>query len=474
MYWCDSLCMRSRSPWPVSATSGERSRNASATAGDEVRRARPERAEADARALGEPPVHVGHVRPALLVADGDERDARALQRLVEVQRLLARDAEDVLDALGLEALDEEIRRLAFAHPATSIPATCRANVRDRYRRRFTAMHRIPRLHLLVLARLPAGRRAGRRGASRLTIRGAGFGHGVGHEPVRRHGLRQARRGLPRHPRPLLHGHRARRRSSTSRDGARAAAVDERRRVVHRRRAGRRAHAGPGQDATASRAAPAARSPCSRRPASGSAPTPRRCRSTAAPDGIVLKGRALQRPHERRLPRHRSSSAPARSASTRSTPSRSTTTCRASCRVESPASWPLEALKAQAVAARTYAITTRPRAASASTTTPTPARRSTAASAVEQPSTNQAVAETARQVVTYQGRPVTTYFFSTSGGRTENDENSFGGAAAAVAALRRGSLRQRLAAPPLARADDDARRPRASCRASSRAASAASR
>ena len=32
MYWCDSLCMRSRSPWPVSATSGAWSRNASATA----------------------------------------------------------------------------------------------------------------------------------------------------------------------------------------------------------------------------------------------------------------------------------------------------------------------------------------------------------------------------------------------------------------------------------------------------------
>ncbi len=30
MCWWDSLCMRSRSPWPVSATSGDRSRNASA------------------------------------------------------------------------------------------------------------------------------------------------------------------------------------------------------------------------------------------------------------------------------------------------------------------------------------------------------------------------------------------------------------------------------------------------------------
>ena len=47
--------------------------------GDQVGRARPQRAEADARALGQPAVHVGHVRTALLVADGDERDARALQ-----------------------------------------------------------------------------------------------------------------------------------------------------------------------------------------------------------------------------------------------------------------------------------------------------------------------------------------------------------------------------------------------------------
>ncbi len=31
MYWWDSLCIRSTSPWPVSATSGEWSRNASAT-----------------------------------------------------------------------------------------------------------------------------------------------------------------------------------------------------------------------------------------------------------------------------------------------------------------------------------------------------------------------------------------------------------------------------------------------------------
>ena len=45
--------------------------------------------------------------------------------------------------------------------------------------------------------------------------------------------------------------------------------------------------------------------------------------------------------------------------------------------EMPNSWPLEALKAQAVAARTYALATR-KTGGASTSTPTRARRCTAA------------------------------------------------------------------------------------------------
>jgi stage II sporulation protein D len=89
--------------------------------------------------------------------------------------------------------------------------------------------------------------------------------------------------------------------------------------------------------------------------------------------------------------------------------------------ESPASWPAEALKAQAIAARTYAITTAKSAAFdhyADT-------RSQVYKGVgiEQPSTNAAVAETRGQIVTYQGQPVVTYFFSTSGGRTESVENT---------------------------------------------------
>ena len=83
--------------------------------GHEVRRARAERAQADAGGAGQTAVHVGHVRTSLLVAHGHELDRRPRERLVEIQRLLARDAEHAADAFGLEALDEQIRCLALAH-----------------------------------------------------------------------------------------------------------------------------------------------------------------------------------------------------------------------------------------------------------------------------------------------------------------------------------------------------------------------
>jgi stage II sporulation protein D len=95
--------------------------------------------------------------------------------------------------------------------------------------------------------------------------------------------------------------------------------------------------------------------------------------------------------------------------------------------ESPSSWPIEALKAQAVAARTYAITTSKGGNGFDQYADTRSQMYRGIAA-ETPSTDQAVAETAGQVVTYQGTPVTTYFFSTSGGRTENVENVFGGEA----------------------------------------------
>jgi hypothetical protein len=82
----------------------------------EVQRTRAEGAQTDARAAGQAPVDVRHVSASLLVTDGHELDARARQGLVEIEGLLAGDSEDVLDALGLEALHEQVRRLACGHP----------------------------------------------------------------------------------------------------------------------------------------------------------------------------------------------------------------------------------------------------------------------------------------------------------------------------------------------------------------------
>ena len=75
---------------------------------DEVRGPRPERPQTDAGPAGQAPVRVSHVRAALLVADGHELDRGVGTGLVEVKRLLARNPEHVLDALGLQALHEHL------------------------------------------------------------------------------------------------------------------------------------------------------------------------------------------------------------------------------------------------------------------------------------------------------------------------------------------------------------------------------
>jgi SpoIID/LytB domain protein len=97
--------------------------------------------------------------------------------------------------------------------------------------------------------------------------------------------------------------------------------------------------------------------------------------------------------------------------------------------ESPASWPAEALKAQAVAARTYAITTS-KAGNGFDQYPDTRSQVYGGVAAETATTDAAVRGTRGRVVTYRGEPVVTYFFSTSGGRTENVENSFSGASPA--------------------------------------------
>ena len=83
--------------------------------------------------------------------------------------------------------------------------------------------------------------------------------------------------------------------------------------------------------------------------------------------------------------------------------------------EMPHYWPLEALKAQAVAARSYALATR-RRGDFDVYSDVRSQVYRGISEEEAP-TNQAIDETAGLVVTYQGEVAYTYFFSTSGGRT---------------------------------------------------------
>ena len=94
--------------------------------------------------------------------------------------------------------------------------------------------------------------------------------------------------------------------------------------------------------------------------------------------------------------------------------------------EMPSLWSPEALKAQAVAARTYALTTDAGGAVFDQYADTRSQVYRGMNA-ETPATNVAVRDTGGQVVTYRGQLATTYFFSTSGGKTENVENVFYGA-----------------------------------------------
>ena len=94
--------------------------------------------------------------------------------------------------------------------------------------------------------------------------------------------------------------------------------------------------------------------------------------------------------------------------------------------EMPPSWHDEALRAQAVAARTDAIATSKDGDGYDQFADTRSQMYPGI-AGEDPRTDRAVAATAGKVVVFDGKPIVTYYFSTSGGRTENVENSFLGA-----------------------------------------------
>ncbi len=95
--------------------------------------------------------------------------------------------------------------------------------------------------------------------------------------------------------------------------------------------------------------------------------------------------------------------------------------------EVPSSWPAAALRAQAVAARTFGVATD----RGGTFDHYDDTRSQVygGKASETKEANAAVKATAGEVVTHNGKPIVTYYFSTSGGMTESAEFGFSGGSA---------------------------------------------
>lgn len=90
------------------------------------------------------------------------------------------------------------------------------------------------------------------------------------------------------------------------------------------------------------------------------------------------------------------------------------------------SWHTEAIKAQAVAARTYAAFHKGGFESSGYDVTDDTRSQVYGGiSAETASTNQAVQDTAGEILTYKGKPIDAVFHSSSGGYTENSENIWG-------------------------------------------------
>ena len=77
----------------------------------EIRRARAQRREAHTRLPGETAIHIRHERRTLLMPHHDKVKPRLVRdRLHQLQILLPRDAEDVLDTLRHQTLHHQFRR----------------------------------------------------------------------------------------------------------------------------------------------------------------------------------------------------------------------------------------------------------------------------------------------------------------------------------------------------------------------------
>ncbi|MGH2367735.1 MAG: SpoIID/LytB domain-containing protein, partial [Chloroflexota bacterium] len=96
--------------------------------------------------------------------------------------------------------------------------------------------------------------------------------------------------------------------------------------------------------------------------------------------------------------------------------------------EMPASWPVEALKAQVLAARSYAVAqARNRAGERYDVDDTTRYQVYLGLNVERPNVNQLVDSTAGQAIVHGGQVIQGFFFSTCAGWTENNEAVWSGA-----------------------------------------------
>lgn len=94
--------------------------------------------------------------------------------------------------------------------------------------------------------------------------------------------------------------------------------------------------------------------------------------------------------------------------------------------ESPASWPLESLRAQALAARTYAVANWGKhSANGFDMMDDTSDQMYKGVVSESPSTSEAVKTTAGQIITHGGKPITALFFSCSGGMTDSSLEVWG-------------------------------------------------
>ena len=92
--------------------------------------------------------------------------------------------------------------------------------------------------------------------------------------------------------------------------------------------------------------------------------------------------------------------------------------------EMPKDWPLEALKAQAVAARTYAVAHVVNGKGFDLYSDWRSQLYQGVSA-DAPGPSQAIKETRGQILVYAGKPAQTFYFSSSGGRTISSLDAFG-------------------------------------------------